>query len=58
MDKKEYKISLHGCDDSTCFNLNLDRKELLLLMKVVVKSKKTSSYGCMPNMEIKKITTD
>lgn len=50
---KTYKISLIGCDDSTEFNMELTKKQAVLLGVVASKSKETSEYPCMPVMEIK-----
>ena len=47
-----YKIWLHGCDDSTGFEMELLESELELLIKVAKLSEETSEYGCMPTMAI------
>lgn len=49
------KIILHGCDDSTYFEMDLSEKEYKLIQEVSKKSVDTSSYGCMPIMEVSKI---
>lgn len=49
---KKYTLSIHGCDDSTEFLLDLNSDELSLIEKLCKKSKETSTYGCMPVMEI------
>ncbi len=49
------KVYLHGCDDSTVFELEVTEDEMYLLKEVEILSKLTSSYGCMPIMEIENI---
>ncbi|MBO8161372.1 MAG: hypothetical protein H0Z24_07010 [Thermosipho sp. (in: Bacteria)] len=51
----KYKISLHGCDDSTTFEMELTEEEYKLLKKVADKSQEVSTYVCMPIMEIEKV---
>lgn len=50
--KHTYEIALCGCDDATIFYMELTQSEYELLKKVAEKSKETSTYGCMPTMEI------
>lgn len=47
-----YRIALYGCDDSTIFRMELTDKEFELLKKVAEISVNTSTYDCMPIMEI------
>ena len=48
-------IRLRGCDDSTCFEMELNEAQLEFLKEVSKKSEKTSDYGCMPTLWVKKI---
>ena len=52
MENKLYKLGIHGCDDSTYLDLNLNQKEAELIKKICAKSVEVSTYGCMPTMEI------
>jgi hypothetical protein len=51
---KTYRICLDGCDDSTCFDIDLTDDELEVVKKLEKLSKETSTYGCMPTLEIGK----
>ena len=54
--KDKYMIALHGCDDSTYIEAELNVREVNLLTRLSGKFKKASSYRCMPTMEIKPIS--
>lgn len=45
-------IGLHGCDDSTYIDMEITDEEYEFLKRVSNLSKKESTYGCMPTMEI------
>mgnify|MGYP001064576776 CR=1 FL=1 len=49
----EYKIIVSGCDDSTEVSMELTDEEFKLIQKLAEKITATSSYGCMPTMDIK-----
>jgi hypothetical protein len=49
---KKYKIELVGCDDATCFEMELTKEEFELLTRVSELSKEASEYQCMPTMWI------
>lgn len=49
---KTYNIYLIGCDDETKFSMELTEKEADLVKKIEKLSKETSTYGCMPVLEI------
>lgn len=51
----KYIIALHGCNDSTIFEMELTEEEYKLVKKIADKSEEVSTYGCMPIMEIKKV---
>lgn len=51
----KYIISLHGCDDSTIFEMELTEEEYELLKRVAKKTEEVSTYMCMPIMEIEKV---
>ena len=46
------RLNVNGCDDSTCFDLEVTDKELEFLNKIVDKCNNTKTNGCMPGMEI------
>ena len=48
----KYKITVHGCDDSTGITHILLDEEYELLKEIADKITKASTYGCMPTMEI------
>lgn len=50
--KKQYRIKLMGCDDTTTMYLKLSNSERDFLAFLSEISEKTSTYGCMPTMEI------
>lgn len=52
---KRYTIILAGCDDITCFDMELTQEEYALLQKVSEMSKEASSYICMPVMRIEEV---
>jgi hypothetical protein len=54
MKKKNYKIGVHGCDDSTIFEMELTDKEAELIDEVCKKCTQMSEYDCMPTMDIEK----
>ena len=47
-----YKIRLRGCDDDTEFFMDLTNQEYELVKKISEISKRTSTYDCMPTLEI------
>ena len=49
---RRWNIGLHGCDDSTCFEMELTDAEVETLRKVAAKAEETSTYGCMPTMTV------
>ena len=53
--KKNYFITLIGCDDITRFQMELSNEELELVKKICQKSEETSEYSCMPTMEVEEI---
>ena len=55
--KNKYKIIVYGCDDSTEIDYELNDKELSLVEDISKKVSNTSSYQCMPTMEVKKAET-
>lgn len=50
--KNKYIIKIRGCDDVTAFVMELTEEELKLVQELCKKSKETSTYGCMPDMEV------
>ena len=54
--KKMYEISVHGCDDSTTIKQELTFEEYEFLNTIAEKITETSSYGCMPTMELEEVT--
>ena len=53
--KKKYRISVHGCDDSTIIEKELTEDELKTIRSVAAEVTETSEYGCMPIMIIEEI---
>lgn len=45
-------IGIHGCDDSTCFTMDLSDSEMEFMKRLSILSKETSTYGCMPTVEV------
>lgn len=41
-----------GCDDTTSTTMDLEQKELDILIKFAKENNKNSSYGCQPRVEI------
>lgn len=52
------RIKLVGCDDTTIFEMELTEKEYELLQRVANLSEETSTYGCMPIMEVHIVKED
>lgn len=50
--KKKYRISVHGCDDSTFIEKELTEDELRLVQSIAKEVTDSSEYVCMPTMEI------
>ena len=53
--KKEYIISIIGCDDFTNIPMNLTKEQLILFEEFARKSKQISTYSCMPTIEIEEL---
>lgn len=53
--KKKYRISVHGCDDSTIIEKELTEDELKTIQSVAAEVTETSEYGCMPIMIIEEL---
>jgi hypothetical protein len=51
--KKLYEFELKGCDDSTCFKMELTKDEFNLSTKIAKKSKYSSDCGCQPILKIR-----
>lgn len=51
MDKQLCHVSLHGCDDTTSFDVLVDEVGIELLKELEEKSRETSTYWCMPIFE-------
>lgn len=50
----KYTIRLHGCDDTTEFDMELSDNEKDTLARVAEKSKESSTCLCMPTMTVQK----
>lgn len=48
----KYKIGIHGCDDSSVFEMELTDEEAEVIKRVAEECTNTSTYGCMPTMTI------
>lgn len=55
MNKKTYRISLRGCDDSTIWIRNLTKKEVELLRELEKEADEISTYSCMPILKVEEI---
>lgn len=53
--KKKYRISVHGCDDSTIIERELTEDELKIIQSVAFEVTETSEYMCMPIMEVEEV---
>lgn len=53
---REYRIDVSGCDDTTTFKVWLTDEEYDLVKGICDKCTATSTYGCMPTMEITNVT--
>ena len=53
--KKKYRISVHGCDDSTIIEKELTEDELKIIQSVASEVTETSEYGCMPIMIVEEL---
>ena len=53
--KKKYRISVHGCDDSTIIEKELTEDELKAIQLVAKEVTETSEYGSMPTMEVEEL---
>lgn len=42
------KVVVRGCDDSTCFEMDMTDEEYDFFGRLCAKSKDTSIYSCMP----------
>lgn len=47
------QVALHGCDDSTYFEVEADKNRLEFLKELSEKSQSESDYACMPVLEYK-----
>lgn len=48
-----YKISIHGCDDSTIWEEEfISQRDVGLIKRLAKKSEEVSTYACMPTIEI------
>jgi hypothetical protein len=53
--KKKYRISVHGCDDSTIIEKELTEDELKIIKSVATEVTETSEYKCMPTMIVEEL---
>lgn len=56
--KKKYRISVHGCDDSTIIIKELTEQEFKIIREVAREITKTSEYICMPTMYIEELRNE
>ena len=56
--KKKYRISVHGCDDSTTIVKELTEQEFKLIKSVADEVTETSEYLCMPRMVIEELENE
>ena len=55
VDKKTYEISVQGCDDASVFKMELTKAEYEVIKRVCGECTATSTYNCMPTMDISEI---
>lgn len=53
---KRYRVTLHGCDDSTPMEVDLTEEEAALVRRLCEQSEAVARYSCMPIMEIEPAT--
>jgi hypothetical protein len=53
----KYSIGVHGCDDSSIFEMELTDEEADVVKRVAFACTETSTYGCMPTMNIEAVET-
>lgn len=56
--KKKYRISVHGCDDTTIIEMELTEQEFKLIRTVAIEVTKASTYICMPTMVIEELRNE
>lgn len=49
----KYQIAVHGCDDSTYIEKELNEEQFKFLSEVADEITKASTYGCEPTMSVK-----
>lgn len=49
--RKPHRISVHGCDDTTIFDMALSDHEVAFLARLCETCNATSEYACMPTMQ-------
>lgn len=49
---KTFTISLVGCDETTCFDLDLTDEQVALVDRMAAASRQASEYGCFPTLTI------
>lgn len=52
---KKYRIGLHGCDDSTYIEMELNQEQFEFVKLLCKKSEENSDYTCMPIMEVEEL---
>ena len=53
--RKDYVITLEGCDDDTEIEIWLTQQDFELIKRVEILSKEKSTYGCMPTLVIEEM---
>ena len=49
------EITLQGCDDNTCFEMEVTLREYMFLKTVGMIANNTSEYRCQPRMYVEKV---
>lgn len=47
-----YRITLHGCDDTLSFTVDLDDRDAALVQRIARMSDDLSDHGCVPYMTV------
>lgn len=55
INKRNCRITVYGCDDSTSIEIELSYDEFQIIQTVAEMITEKSTYQCMPTMEVEKL---
>lgn len=58
MEKRQYEITVSGCDDSTSIVQSLTESEFILVNGIATQITAASNYACMPRMSVTPFTSE